>query len=158
MVIDHAVPDCESHELFKNVLADKARGVFQGKIIVARDAQRTNGYQMSRGLLLSPGAEADTKPELEIYADDVKCSHGATVGALDDTSIFYLRSRGIPEGEAKALLVGAFVAEVLDQIDDETVRGALTTHVDKWLEANRSRIEGAASADAFGGEGDDDAA
>ncbi len=142
-VIDHALPDCESHETFKNVLADRARGVFQGKIIVRQDAQRTDGYQLSQALLLNEGAEADTKPELEIFADDVKCSHGATVGELDAESIFYLRARGIPEAEAKALLIRAFVGEVLEEIPDEAVRDALGAHVDRWLVTNRAAVEGA---------------
>lgn len=154
-VIDHAVADCESHELFKNVIADKARGVFQGKIIVARDAQRTDGYQLSQGLLLSPTAEVDTKPELEIYADDVKCSHGATIGALDDDAIFYLRTRGIPLGEAKSLLVGAFVGDVLEQIDNESVREALTAHVHSWLDTNKDRVANAISGPRALENGDD---
>ncbi len=144
MVIDHAVPDCESHELFKTVAADKARGVFQGKIIVRKDAQRTDGYQLSQALLLSPGAEADTKPELEIYADDVKCSHGATMGELDAESIFYLRSRGIEEGEAKALLVGAFVTEAIDVLPEGPARTCLAAHVEDWLIHNRGRVTAAA--------------
>ncbi len=144
-VIDHAVPDCESHETFKNVLANRSRGVFQGKIIVREDAQRTDGYQLSQALLLHEGAEADTKPELEIFADDVKCSHGATVGELDAESIFYLRSRGIGEGQAKALLIRAFVGEVLDEISDERLREALGGHVDAWLERHRTTVEGARS-------------
>ncbi len=155
VVIDHAVPDCESHQLFKNVLADQARGVFQGKIIVRQDAQRTDGYQLSQGLLLSPRAEADTKPELEIYADDVKCSHGATIGALDSESIFYLRSRGLPEGDAKALLVEAFVGEALDEVPEEAVREALRAAVAGWLAVNRDRVVAAAAAgdwDHAGGE------
>ncbi len=144
-VIDHAQPDCESHETFKSVVADRGRSVFQGKIIVQRDAQRTDGYQLSQGLLLNPGAEVDTKPELEIYADDVKCSHGATVGELDENALFYLRSRGIDEGDAKALLIRAFVAEVLAEIPSEPLADAAGAHLDRWLEINRDRVRAAES-------------
>ncbi|MGF1454649.1 MAG: Fe-S cluster assembly protein SufD [Alphaproteobacteria bacterium] len=157
-VIDHALPDCESHETFKNVLADRARGVFQGKIIVRQDAQRTDGYQLSQALLLNAGAEADTKPELEIFADDVKCSHGATVGELDAESIFYLRARGIPEADAKALLIRAFVGEVLDEIADEAIRDALGAHVDQWLVTNRDAVAAAEAGLFDDGLGDTDAA
>ncbi len=153
-VIDHALPDCESHELFKNVLGDKARAVFQGKVIVRQDAQRTDGYQLCQTLLLSEGAEIDTKPELEIYADDVKCSHGATVGDLDSESIFYLRSRGIPEPQAKALLVEAFVAQALEDVPFEPAREALSAHVSAWLAENSARIGAAVSGHLD--EGDDD--
>ncbi len=142
-VIDHALPDCESHETFKNVLANRSRGVFQGKIIVRQDAQRTDGYQLSQALLLHTGAEADTKPELEIFADDVKCSHGATVGELDEDAIFYLRSRGIGEGQAKALLIRAFVGEVIEEIPVETIRDCLGVHIDRWLIAHRDAVEAA---------------
>ena len=96
LVVDHAVPQCESRELFKGVLDDQARGVFQGKIIVRPDAQKTDGKQMAQALMLSPDAEFDCKPELEIYADDVVCGHGATVAEIDDDLMFYCQSRGIP--------------------------------------------------------------
>src|SRR6185437_10386923 len=100
-VVGHAAPNCTSRQTVKNVLAGRSRGVFQGRIEVARDAQKTDGYQMNQALLLSPEAEIDSKPELEIFADDVKCSHGATVGELDAEQLFYLRSRGVPESEAR---------------------------------------------------------
>ncbi len=121
----------------KNVLAGRSRGVFQGKIEVARDAQKTDGYQMNQALLLSPDAEMDSKPELEIFADDVKCSHGATVGELDAEQLFYLRSRGIPDAEARAMLVRAFLTEALDPIAHDAGRAALEAAVE-WLvgEAN----------------------
>ena len=109
----------------KNVLTGRSRGVFQGKIEVARVAQKTDGYQMNQALLLSPDAEIDSKPQLEIYADDVKCSHGATVGELDAEQLFYLRSRGMPEAEARGILVRAFLAEALDPIAHEAARAAL---------------------------------
>ena len=105
----------------KNVLAGRSQAVFQGRIEVARIAQKTDGYQMNQALLLSPDAEIDTKPELEIFADDVKCSHGATVGELDADQLFYLRSRGIPDAEARSILVRAFLTEALDAVTDETV-------------------------------------
>jgi Fe-S cluster assembly protein SufD len=107
------------------VLAGRSRGVFQGKIEVAPGAQKTDGYQMNQALLLSPEAEVDCKPQLEIFADDVKCSHGATVGELDAEQLFYLRSRGLPEAEARAMLVRAFVAEALDFVAHPAARAAL---------------------------------
>jgi Fe-S cluster assembly protein SufD len=122
----------------KNVLAGRSRGVFQGKIEVARHAQKTDGYQMNQALLLSPYAEIDAKPELEIFADDVKCSHGATVGELDAEQLFYLRSRGIADVEARSILVRAFLAEALDAVADETIRGRLETAVEGWWERQRA--------------------
>ncbi len=130
--LNHAVPNCQSNQLIRGVLDDKARGVFQGMVRVAPDAQKTDGQQMSRALLLSRDAEADAKPELEIYADDVVCSHGATVGELDETHLFYLMSRGIPEAEARALLIEAFLIDGLDQIEDPTLSEFLTDAVRSW--------------------------
>src|SRR5690606_7170587 len=115
-MIHHQAPNCISRQTVKNVLGGKSRGVFQGKIHVHQIAQKTDGYQMNQALLLSPQAEIDAKPELEIYADDVKCSHGATVGQLDENAMFYLRSRGIPAELARALLIEAFLADALDLI------------------------------------------
>ncbi|OWJ67722.1 Fe-S cluster assembly protein SufD [Inquilinus limosus] len=132
-LIDHAVPDCRSREVFKGVLDGKGRGVFQGKIIVRRDAQRTDGYQLNRALMLSRTAEIDSKPELEIYADDVKCSHGATVGEIDSEALFYLRARGIDERTARALLVEAFLREALEEVADEAVREEFEAAVGLWL-------------------------
>ena len=124
-VVRHDAPHGTSRQTVKNVLAGRSRGVFQGRIEVARAAQKTDGYQMNQALLLSPDAEIDTKPELEIFADDVKCSHGATVGELDAEQLFYLRSRGIPEAEARAILVRAFLAEALDAVThDDGARGS----------------------------------
>jgi Fe-S cluster assembly protein SufD len=131
-VVGHTAPGCTSRQTVKNVLADRSRGVFQGKIEVARNAQKTDGYQMNQALLLSPYAEVDSKPELEIFADDVKCSHGATVGELDAEQMFYLRSRGVPEAEARSILVRAFLAEALDAVADETIRGRLEAAVEQW--------------------------
>ena len=133
--IAHDAPACTSRQTVKNVLSGSARAVFQGKIVVARVAQKTDGYQMNQALLLSDTAEIDSKPELEIYADDVKCSHGATAGALDEEQLFYLRSRGIPATEAHAILVRAFLADGLALIEDEAVRGLLEQAVDRsWQE------------------------
>ncbi len=137
-VVSHTAPSCGSRQTVKNVLAGRSRGVFQGKIEVARHAQKTDGYQMSQALLLSPYAEVDSKPELEIFADDVKCSHGATVGELDAEQMFYLRSRGIPDAEAKSILVRAFLAEALDAVADETIRGLLETAVEQWWERQKA--------------------
>ena len=131
-VVRHAAPHCASRQTVKNVLAGRSRGVFQGRIEVAREAQKTDGYQMSQALLLSPDAEIDTKPELEIFADDVKCSHGATVGELDPEQMFYLRSRGVPQPEARAILIRAFLQEALDAVRHEPARAALESAVDAW--------------------------
>ena len=119
-------PDCESRELFKGVLADRARGVFQGKVIVRPDAQKTDGKQMAQVLMLSEDAEFDSKPELEIHADDVVCGHGSTAAEIDADLLFYLRARGIPLEAARAMLIESFVGEALDKIEDEAVRAALT--------------------------------
>jgi len=133
-VVKHDAPSCSSRQTVKNVLADRAQGVFQGRIEVARGAQKTDGYQMNQALLLSPDAEIDTKPELEIFADDVKCSHGATVGELDSDQLFYLRSRGIPDAEARSMLIHAFLAEGLNAVTNETLRGVLDRAVEGWWE------------------------
>jgi Fe-S cluster assembly protein SufD len=133
-VVRHAGPKGTSRQTVKNVLAGRSRGVFQGRIEVARGAQGTDGYQMNRALLLSPDAEIDTKPELEIFADDVKCSHGATVGELDAEQLFYLRSRGIPDREARSILVRAFLAEALDPVTNDIARGLLEAAVATWWE------------------------
>lgn len=131
-VVRHDAPSCASRQTVKNVLTGRARGVFQGKIEVARCAQKTDGYQMNQALLLSPEAEIDSKPQLEIYADDVKCSHGATVGELDAEQLFYLRSRGVPHEQARAILVRAFLSEALDPIADDVLRGVLETAIETW--------------------------
>jgi len=125
LVVDHAVPGCESRELFKGVLADKAHGVFQGKVIVRPDAQKSDGKQMAQVLMLSQDAEFDSKPELEIHADDVVCGHGSTAAEIDEDLLFYMRSRGIPTAEARALLIESFIVEAIDKVGDERVRAAL---------------------------------
>ena len=131
-VVAHDAPNCASRQTIKNVLSDRSRGVFQGRIEVARVAQKTDGYQMNQALLLSPNAEIDCKPQLEIYADDVKCSHGATVGELDADQLFFLRSRGIPQEQARSMLVRAFLAEALDPIAHEDARAMLEAAVEAW--------------------------
>jgi Fe-S cluster assembly protein SufD len=133
LLVEHRVPHCTSRELFKGVLDDEARGVFQGKIIVSPGAQKTDGKQMSGALLLSEGAEFDSKPELEIFADDVVCGHGATSGQIDQDLLFYLEARGIPETQARALLIQAFVGEALEKVDDEALRYALARASAEWL-------------------------
>jgi Fe-S cluster assembly protein SufD len=135
LVVDHAVPDCTSREVFRAVVDNRAHSVFQGRIIVRPDAQKTDGKMMTRALLLSDEAEADNKPELEIFADDVTCGHGATAGALDDSLLFYLRARGLPEKEAQALLIQAFVGEAIEGIADENLREVVMTQAERWLEA-----------------------
>jgi Fe-S cluster assembly protein SufD len=117
-------------------LNDEARGVFQGRIVVHSDAQGTDGHQLTKALLLSDGAEMDAKPELEIYADDVKCSHGATTGQLDETSLFYMRSRGIPEALARNLLIQSFLGEALSEIAFDNVRDAMMDKIVHWLPAH----------------------
>jgi Fe-S cluster assembly protein SufD len=126
LVIDHAVAGCESRELFKGVLADKARGVFQGKVIVRPNAQKTDGKQMAQVLMLSEDAEFDSKPELEINADDVVCGHGSTSAEIDEDLLFYFRARGIAAEEARALLIESFIGEAIDKVE-ETLRPALMT-------------------------------
>lgn len=120
--VDHAVPDCNSSELYKYILHDKGTGVFNGKVIVRPDAQKTNAFQQNNNLLLSEDAQIYSKPELEIYADDVKCSHGSTTGQMDEEALFYLQSRAIGKNEAQKMLLGAFAGEVLDQIENEAVK------------------------------------
>jgi Fe-S cluster assembly protein SufD len=121
-LVNHASPECYSNELYKGVLDGKAHGVFNGRIYVRRDAQKTNAYQSNKSLLLSDDAVMNSKPQLEIYADDVKCSHGATTGQLDPESMFYLRSRGIGEQQARALLTTAFAEEIVNNISIEFTR------------------------------------
>ena len=131
--IVHAVADTTSRQVYKGVIDDKARGVFQGHIVVAEDAQRADGNQLNRALMLSDTAEIDSKPMLEIYADDVQCSHGATAGDLDENQLFYLHSRGIPPAEARRLLVEAFLAETIENIPFEPARAAALALVQEHL-------------------------
>jgi Fe-S cluster assembly protein SufD len=133
LVMDHKVPHCTSREMFKCVMDENARGIFQGKVIVRKHAQKTDGKQSSHALLLSESAEFDAKPELEIYADDVVCGHGATAGDINQDHLFYLKSRGIPEAEAKSLLIGAFVGEAFDSITNDAMREAMVSFAEGWL-------------------------
>lgn len=137
-ILKHAVPHCVSNQSFKGVLTDKATGVFQGKVTVEQDAQHTDAKQMSKALLLSDHCEMDAKPELVIYADDVKCAHGATSGDLDEDSIFYLRARGIPEADARRLLIEAYLQEIFDHIEDEEMASGLSEALQNWLEMHLS--------------------
>jgi Fe-S cluster assembly protein SufD len=134
---EHAAPACTSREMFKSVLDDSGHGIFQGKIIVRRGAQKTDARMATHALLLTDSAEADNKPELEIYADDVQCGHGATAGALDQDLLFYLKARGIPDKEAETLLIQAFVGEVVEGIEHAGLRDALMDHVAAWLQARK---------------------
>jgi Fe-S cluster assembly protein SufD len=133
LVLDHAVGGCTSREIFKSVLDDESNGIFQGKIIVRPNAQQTDARMLMRALLLSSRAEADHKPELEIFADDVQCGHGSTAGALDENLKFYLMARGIPEKEAEALLIQAFIGEAVETVSNEAARDALMFATRRWL-------------------------
>ena len=137
LVVDHAVPHCTSREAFKTILDGDATGVFQGKIVVRPHAQKTDGAMKSDTLLLSDGATMNNKPELEIFADDVVCGHGATCGALDEDLLFYLKSRGLPKTQAESLLLQAFVGPPLERVAHEGVREALVGVVEQWLAARR---------------------
>jgi len=137
LCITHGLPSSDSRQEFKTVLDDHARGIFQGCVIVKPHAQKTDGRQMTQALLLSPDAEMDAKPELEIYADDVECAHGATAGDLDEDYLFYLRARGIPEDQAKALLVAAFVAEPLEKIEHSGLREGLFQLSNAWFDRRK---------------------
>ncbi|MDY0102853.1 MAG: Fe-S cluster assembly protein SufD [Lentimicrobium sp.] len=139
--VDHAVPDCTSNELFKGILDDQASGVFNGHILVRQDAQRTNAFQNNKNILISDKAVIDTKPFLEIYADDVKCSHGATVGQLDGEAMFYLRSRGIGVDNARMLLMYAFAAEIVNKISIPQLQARIDDLVKKRLRGELSICE-----------------
>ncbi|MGH1413090.1 MAG: SufB/SufD family protein [Pelagimonas sp.] len=136
--VTHDAVNCESRQVFKKVLRNGATGVFQGKILVKPDAQKTDGYQISQSLLLDDDSQFLAKPELEIYADDVACSHGSTSGAIDDDALFYLQSRGIPHSIAQDLLVLSFLAEAVDEIEDEALREEILTRADAWLSRRRT--------------------
>ncbi|MFB2595075.1 SufD family Fe-S cluster assembly protein [Paracoccus sp. p4-l81] len=131
--VTHAAERCESRQVFKKVLKNGAVGVFQGKILVKPGAQKTDGYQISQALLLDENSQFLGKPELEIYADDVKCSHGSTTGAIDPTALFYLRSRGVPEDAAVAMLVLSFLADAIDEIEDDDLKSEIVTRLEDWL-------------------------
>ncbi|MGR3802307.1 Fe-S cluster assembly protein SufD [Marinibacterium profundimaris] len=131
--ITHDAVDCESRQVFKKVLKNGATGVFQGKILVKPGAQKTDGYQISQSLLLDGDSQFLAKPELEIYADDVACSHGSTSGAIDEEGLFYLRSRGVPERDATNLLTLAFLAEAVDEIEDQALADEIVSRLEGWL-------------------------
>jgi Fe-S cluster assembly protein SufD len=135
LLVDHAAAHCESRELFKTVIDGEATGVFQGKIIVRRLAQKTDGRMMSGAILLSEGGTMNNKPELEIFADDVQCGHGATCGALDEDLLFYLMARGLPRPEAESLMVQAFLGEAVEAVEHERVRESLVAILEGWLRA-----------------------
>jgi Fe-S cluster assembly protein SufD len=134
MIVDHSKPHCDSHEYFNGILDDKARGVFHGRILVQQIAQKTDAKQTNKNLLLSDDATANTKPQLEIYADDVRCTHGATIGQLDDEAIYYLRTRGVPKAVAQRMLVHAFAGEITDRIHHDVIREELDDMVWTRLE------------------------
>jgi Fe-S cluster assembly protein SufD len=125
MLVEHAKPHCSSRQFYNGILDDSAHGVFHGRIIVHKDAQKTDAKQTNRNLLLSDNAQIDTKPQLEIYADDVKCTHGATIGQIEENALFYLRSRGIDEASARKLLLMAFANECLDRMREDSVRSGI---------------------------------
>ena len=131
--ITHDAVNCESRQVYKKVLRSGAVGVFQGKILVQPGAQKTDGYQISQGLLLDDNSTFQAKPELEIYADDVACSHGSTVGAIDKTALFYLTSRGIPHGTAQDMLTLAFLGEAIEEIEDETLSETIRARLERWM-------------------------
>ncbi|WP_424967710.1 SufB/SufD family protein [Dinoroseobacter sp. S375] len=135
--VTHDALNCESRQVFKKVLRNGATGVFQGKILVKEGAQKTDGYQISQSLLLDEDSQFLAKPELEIYADDVACSHGSTSGAIDEEGLFYLRSRGIPEGPATDLMTLAFLAEAIEEIEDQDLAGAIIERLENWLARRR---------------------
>jgi Fe-S cluster assembly protein SufD len=137
--IIHAKPHTTSAEVYKGVLDDQARAVFQGRIVVEKDAQKADGHQLNKTILLSDRAEIDTKPELEIFADDVKCSHGAAAGELDEDALFYLRARGIGQADARRMLVEAFVGETLENISNVVVRAAFERRIGRWMAADGER-------------------
>ena len=132
-LVDHVAPGCQSNELFKGIIYDEGTGVFNGKVFVQREAQQTNAYQQSQGVVLSPRARHYSKPELEIYADDVKCSHGSTTGAIEPEHIFYLRSRGVSESDARAMLLYAFAHDVVEMVSLEPLRDHLDAMIAERL-------------------------
>jgi len=137
MIVEHAQPHCNSHEYFNGILDGRSRGVFHGRILVRQEAQKTDAKQTNKNLLLSDDAGVNTKPQLEIYADDVKCTHGATIGQLNEESIFYLRARGIGRETARRMLMHAFAGEIIERIRNEALRMELDKLVWHRLEQNK---------------------
>jgi Fe-S cluster assembly protein SufD len=142
-MIDHAKPHCPSHEIYKGILGGKARAVFNGKIVVRPDAQKTDAKQTNRALLLSDEASINTKPQLEIFADDVKCTHGAAIGQLDEDAIFYLRARGLTYFEARDMLIHAFAGDILDRVRIESLKMALEGELYAQLAKDLAEIDAA---------------
>jgi Fe-S cluster assembly protein SufD len=138
MLVEHASPHCNSRQFYNGILNAQGHGVFHGRIIVHKDAQKTDAKQTNRNLLLSDDAQIDTKPQLEIYADDVKCTHGATIGQVDENALFYLRSRGLDEAQAKHLLLMAFANECLDRMNEPPVRKHLEALVSRYMPESAS--------------------
>lgn len=141
--VDHAKPNCFSRQFYRGLADTDGRGVFTGRIVVHLDAQKTDAIQSSSGLLLAPSAQITARPQLEIYADDVRCTHGSTIGQIDDDAVFYLRARGIPESEARSLLVRAFIADIIDRFPDAPVRTWALDRLAAWLEAGSAARSGA---------------
>jgi Fe-S cluster assembly protein SufD len=144
--IDHAKPHCGSHEVYKGILGGTSRAVFNGKIIVRQDAQKTDAKQTNRALLLTDGATINTKPQLEIFADDVKCTHGAAIGQLDDEAIFYLRARGLDYAEARDMLIHAFAGEILNRVRIEPLRDAIETELFTQLARDLAEVDARSAA------------
>jgi len=132
-MVDHAAPLTRSTELYKGIVDDGSRGVFTGHVLVRPDAQQIDAAQSNKNLLLADGAVVETRPQLEIYADDVKCSHGATIGRLDEEALFYMRARGIGLEQARAILTGAFAGEILERLPDAGLRSGLEAATRSWL-------------------------
>jgi len=141
-IIDHAKPHCGSHEVYKGILGGTSRAIFNGKIIVRQDAQKTDAKQTNRALLLTDGATINTKPQLEIFADDVKCTHGAAIGQLDDDAIFYLRARGLTYAEARDMLIHAFAGQILDRVQVQPLRAALEAELFEQLAKDLAEVDG----------------
>jgi Fe-S cluster assembly protein SufD len=133
-LLDHAMPHCESLELYKGIYGEKSQGVFSGTIIVREDAQKTNAIQSNRSILLSQDAQVNTKPQLKIWADDVKCTHGATIGQLDDDALFYIQARGVGKKEAKMMLVQAFAGEIIGTLSNDILKDELHERLVEKLE------------------------
>ena len=150
MLVEHASPHCDSRQFYNGILDGSSHGVFHGRIIVHKDAQKTDAKQTNRNLLLSDDAQIDTKPQLEIYADDVKCTHGATIGQIDEVALFYLRSRGIEEVAARKLLLQAFASECLDRMKQESLRAQLEGLIQNHLIGMANALPVASSVDAEG--------
>ena len=134
MIVDHGNDACESHQLFKYILSDKASGVFNGKVVVREHTKQTNADQSNKNLLLSPKALMNANPQLEIYAEDVKCAHGSTTGQIDSEALFYLRSRGISKQKAIELIIGGFAKEIIDSVQNSDVKSYIDDKVTTWLE------------------------